>query len=91
MSILIKGLKMPKEKALCLVLRPSGQLFVDPGYYSTEYEAVELPLHGQLKDADWIREEIDKDRPGRMYEDAWALTVIDNAPTIIEAEEGAEE
>jgi len=44
--------------------------------------------HGRLIDADAIRADIDEKRPGRSYEDAWTLTVIDAAPTIIEAEEG---
>ena len=48
---------------------------------------IEVPQHGRLIDADAVREEIDRLRPGRMYEDAWALTVMDNAPTIITADE----
>lgn len=48
----------------------------------------EVPPHGRLIDADAIRADINEKRPRRSYEDAWALTVIDAAPTIIEAEEG---
>lgn len=44
--------------------------------------------HGRLVDADAIRADIDEKRPGRSYDDAWALTVLDSAPTILEAEEG---
>lgn len=36
----------------------------------------------RLIDADSVKENIDKNRPGRCYEDAWTLTVIDNTPTI---------
>lgn len=36
----------------------------------------------RLIDADAVREEIDRTRPGRNYEDAWTLTVLDNAHTI---------
>lgn len=36
----------------------------------------------RLIDADAIRAEVDRKRPERSYEDAWALTIIDNAPTI---------
>lgn len=46
---------------------------------------IAVPDHGRLIDADAVREEIDRARPGRSYEDAWALTVIDNAPTVIAA------
>lgn len=44
--------------------------------------------HGRLIDADAIRADIDEKRPGRSYEDAWALTIMDAAPTVLEAEEG---
>ena len=102
MSVLIKGMKMPRDCEECrfsevidglgcmvthyLILRRHGQ--VKPNW--CPLVAVPTP-HGRLIDADRTREEVDKDRPGRMYEDAWALTVMDNAPTIIEAEEGEEE
>lgn len=36
----------------------------------------------RLIDADAVRKQIDEKRPGRSYEDAWALTVLDNAPTV---------
>ena len=45
-----------------------------------------IPDHGRLIDADEVRKIIDTYRPGRIYEDAWALTVMDNAPTIIPAD-----
>lgn len=93
MSILIKGMKMPQEQSLRMVLNPNGKLFVDHGYYFDEYEAVEVPTpHGRLVDADALKatfcaecnhtitcEDCDIDyHIGRL------------APTIIEAEEGEE-
>lgn len=48
-------------------------------------DTAEIGPHGRLIDADAIRAEIDEKRPGRSYEDAWTLTVIDAAPTIIPA------
>lgn len=50
MSILIKGMKMPKDQPTRIVLNPNGQLFVDHGTWFTEYEAIELPDHGDLID-----------------------------------------
>lgn len=104
MSILIKGMEKPKSCAICHFERDGFPdewemhcllLHRKVGYYGnnlrmpTSCPIVEVPTpHGRLIDADWTREEIDKDRPGRMYEDAWALTVMDNSPTIIEAEKG---
>lgn len=52
MSVIVKGLKMPEDKPIRIVLNPNGQLFVDHGVHFTEYEAVELPPHGRLIDAD---------------------------------------
>ena len=52
MSVLIKGMKMPKEQPMRIVLNPNGQLFVDHGTRFTEYEAVELPPHGELIERD---------------------------------------
>lgn len=52
---------------------------------------VPLPAgHGRLIDADALRKEIDANRPGRIYEDGWALTVVGHAPTIVPAEGGGE-
>lgn len=47
-DILIFGMKMPENEPLRLVLNPNGQIFVDHGVTFTEYEAVELPEHGDL-------------------------------------------
>ncbi len=47
---------------------------------------IPVPDHGRLIDADDVRNEIDAARPGRSYEDAWALTIVDNAVTVIAAD-----
>ena len=56
-DILIRGMEMPENEPLRLVLNPNGQLFVDHGVTFTEYEAIELPEHGDLIDRDAFREE----------------------------------
>lgn len=87
MSVLIKGMEMPKDIPSRIVLNPNGQLFVDHGTWYTEYEAVEIPPNGRLIDADAID-----------YDDYWwnkgykaieckkAQRMIDEQPTIIESE-----
>jgi len=57
-DILIRGMEMPENKPLRLVLNPNGQLFVDHGVTFTEYEAVELPEHGRLIDADSLADDL---------------------------------
>ena len=51
-DILIRGMELPKNEPLRIVLNPNGQLFVDHGVTFTEREAVELPEHGDLIEAE---------------------------------------
>ena len=62
-DILIRGMEMPTGEPLRIVLNPNGQLFVDHGVTFTEYEAVELPEHGEVIDRDaFIKNEcLDRD------------------------------
>ena len=99
MSILIKGLKMPKgcercwlmdgEDSWCTAMR--GRYLTPDFRYGIKDKPewcplVEVPPHGRLIDADAIKEKIDHQRPRRLYEDAWTLTIIDDAPTVIPAD-----
>ena len=93
MSVLIKGMEMPQKGEYECTIRVwadgtamlyGNSKLIDGG------ELVPVPPHGRLIDADAIRADIDEKRPGRSYEDAWTLTVIDAAPTIIPAEEADE-
>ena len=87
MSVLIKGMKMPKEKPLRIVLNPNGQLFVDHGSRFTEYETVEVPTpHGRLIDADELEADTEWSERHDDYA-AFSRAQINSAPTIIEAEE----
>lgn len=97
MSIIIKGMEMPKACTArdCFArteVYEDGEVWcpVANGYIGddrTVCPLVEIPPHGRLIDADAIRAYIDEKRPGRSYEDAWALTVIDAAPTIVQADD----
>ncbi|MBQ6536831.1 MAG: hypothetical protein IJI40_08670 [Firmicutes bacterium] len=100
MNLLIKGMEMPdieNNKSIKAEIRNlDGKLelgIMTGGYYCSQqwtyYPIVSvLTPHGRLIDVKDAQNEIDKVRPGRCYEDAWALTVMDSAPTVIEAEEG---
>lgn len=94
MSILIKGMEMPKHgEGVCLIVTNFDScgspvaMLVDresilPKAY---YDAIEIPTpHGRLIDAD----ELKKDRIN-FYgtTDVVLMVDIENAPTIIEAEE----
>lgn len=93
MSVIVKGMEMPKDKPIRIVLNPNGQLFVDHGVHFTEYEAVELPPHGDLVDRSEMREIaislLDKavtDQEANAIREMWSH--LGQMPTIIEAEDG---
>ena len=93
MSVLIKGMEMPKDKPSRIVLNPNGQLFVDHGTWYTEYEAVEIPPHGRLIDADSVEKQIDyvanldwNRKVGASGGMLAALEIVEDALTIIESE-----
>ena len=73
MSILIKGMEMPEAKETFLRIDDKGNVKVY-GNPTESYEAVSVPPHGRLIDADALPDRFDE--------------VRDLAPTIIEAEEG---
>lgn len=53
MSVLLKGLTMPRDgERLKVWIEANGQVIVDKRTYYEEYEAVELPDHGDLVDRD---------------------------------------
>ena len=84
MSVLIKGMEMPKDKPLRIVLNPNGQLFVDHRTWYTEYEAVEIPPHGRLIDADCCNDYFYEHMSDDMM--IAAMNAINEMPTIIESE-----
>ena len=95
-DILIRGMEMPGNEPLRLVLNQNGQLFVDHGVTFTEYEAVELPPHGDLIDRGAFRAEMDKHYPfdhgtQRKHGEADAakstiINMLANSPVIIPAD-----
>ena len=100
MDILIKGMEMPTSCYDCPLVDNEcfgsikccyAKRWGSANMRAADCPLVPVPPHGRLIDADVTREEIDRMRPGRCYEDAWALTVMDNAPTIIPAEPPKEE
>lgn len=95
MSIIIKGMEMPKEGFVELAVHWDGlvqqtgqtQRIDGKDYYSpyigvrpTEYEAIELPPHGRLIDGDKLAAQCDD-----PHWCVWLSEILD-APTIIEAE-----
>ena len=99
MSILIKGMEMPEDIEPGLVIEfannINGKRYARLYHYRhgglTEWlEVISVPPHGRLIDADRLK----ADNPRHMNLDVPYVTevtveeIIDEAPTIIEAEEG---
>lgn len=96
-DILIRGMEMPKDDRITIQIGADGAVYfvekctIMAEKYEKSSHAAQLPEgHGDLIDRDALRKEIDANRPGRSYEDGWALTVMDHAPTIVPAEGGTD-
>lgn len=94
MSILIKGMEMPKENAICVVIFPDGEVTSQFGvpHLGT---AVPVPPHGDLIDRDEMFEEfVGEGQKSTRYKigERWELNgeeirhVISNLPDIIPAD-----
>lgn len=89
MSIYIKGMKMPKEKSICVEIFADGGVheFASPFLLGL---AIELPEHGRCIDADAFLARnayfADREFVNPKYDDT-LKDLIDRADTIIPAEE----
>lgn len=84
MGLYIKGMEMPTgNNAVSIIIFPNGKVSLAHDHRFAEYaEAVPVPPHGRLIDADaLVRDNGIKEIP-EYYE------VVRDAPTIIPAEEG---
>lgn len=99
MSVLINGMEMPKGCAFCKISRRNGKRMICPFIWQREWDIhdpmsadhrldgcplIPVPEHGRLIDADALLQECQRDE-AYGYLSAFE---IDNAPTIIPAEEG---
>jgi hypothetical protein len=99
MSILIKGMEMPKTHPLTVTIYPDGQVLSETvGARDVHGTAVYVPPHGRLIDADKLAEE-QKENVRAYHANLITLDDLaecllkqsiseDGAPTIIPAEEG---
>ncbi len=98
MGVYIKGMEMPTEYPLWIVISPDGTVqFNRVAEWETAAEkAVPVPRHGRLGDLDELKVKIKKEDNGYSWDsygdgmyDAFqsVYQCIDAAPTIIPAEE----
>ena len=93
MSVLIRGMDMPKteEDSKLLILTPDGitELNRMLGEKNPKFAVAEVPQHGRLIDADALWEAVYKmwGLEADPSECSPLMSLIVNAPTIIEAED----
>lgn len=91
MSVLIKGMEMPKCEPLMIRITPDGEVhYVGAvGQSVKRTKAIEIPPHGRLIDADALTELVETEFRNweEDYDASQFLGDIEDAPTIIEAEE----
>jgi len=98
MSILIKGIEMPTDHPLWIVVHSDGTVEANEvsasrpvGWQTLRNAAVPVPPHGRLIDADALDADLTQLDMRTGEDDAIGFSIyeIDNAPTIIPAEEEA--
>ena len=92
MAVLVKGMKMPVgADELRLIIRSNGQVIVSHKTYYEDTEAVELPQHGRLIDADALTDCLATllQFPSNLVNGQWIVNTLREQPTIIPAEESA--
>lgn len=101
MSIVIRGMEMPKERSLWLCIKTDGTVYnIKPGGIGTAHAvgtAVPLPEgHGRLGDLDALFQVIGQDTDRWLIDDISyietddAISAVYKAPTIVPAEGGGE-
>ena len=91
MGVYIKGMEMPENGWKHIMVTSDGKAYrfedFTAGNTATRYEAVEVPQHGRLIDADILETH-------EYYDGEWQEVVykddIDNVPTVIPSDKDGE-
>lgn len=93
MSILIKGLNMPKGDGLVISIEPNGEVYVQTqegfSFFASNAKAVEVPTpHGDLIDREEVEEQVEVMHKVNGLDRGLMDVALayDIAPTVIEAE-----
>lgn len=92
MSVLIKGMEMPGkgEYLMTLYVDSDGSAYIDVESFPEDkdkFDAIEVPPHGRLIDADKLIKLYQPDMNRRIYGGNF-IHSLEFSPTIIPAEEG---
>lgn len=84
-------MEMPKNEPLLVKINPDGSVSTTAKNGYKKYEAVPVQPHGRLIDADVLKDLYHFNTHDSDIDKAWTCNIrrsIDNAPTVIKAEEG---
>ena len=90
MSVLIKGMEMPKEGTVIAIYKLNGKFYAS--VHGTELcPLVPVPYHGRLIDADALIQTIVKrlgirSKEHFTHQESFVCATIEDAPTVIPAE-----
>lgn len=98
MSILIKGMEMPKSCEIIIRIDEKGEVYVYNQYPTKIYKAIPVPQHGRLIDADALEVQDGWLRDSKYFAQESSHTHITfvyrndiyNAPTVIPADKDGE-
>ena len=97
MGVYIKGMEMPTDHPLWIVVHSDGTVEANEvsasrpvGWQTLRNAAVPVPPHGRLIDADALDADLEWQdmHTGEWDAVGFSIEEIENAPTIIPAEEG---
>ena len=89
-DILLRGMEMPTNEPMLVKINPDGSVSTTAKNGYKKYEAVPVPAHGRLIDADALKEK--HHWTDDYYETEYVeVEDIDAAPTIIPADPPKEE
>ena len=85
MSIILKGIDIPKEGYIPVRIYANGHIWINGSYKGV---AIQIPKgHGRLIDASELIKSYMKGTKTDIDDFYDTIDIIDNAPTILEAEE----
>ena len=93
MSVILKGIDMPKDgKSICITIWSDGIVYArdveEDETIDAEAEAIQIPKgHGRLIDASELIKSYMRGTKTGIDDFYDTIDIIDNAPTILEAEE----
>lgn len=90
-DILIKNMAFPTDRYVILRIDEKGQVYVYGRYPTELHEAIEIPDHGRLIDADMMERECCYGCKNELHKYGNCIDcALANAPTVIPAEESEE-